>query len=619
MTRAVRGAYWLAPMAFCLALYWLGLKTWFEQDDFAWLSLRNHVVDFHSFLWAMFAPLAQGTVRPWSERGFFMLFSSVFHLHALPYRIFVFVNQFVNIALLAMVTRRVTKSDIAGFVAPVLWVANLVLVIPMAWTSAYNQIQCATFLLLSFYLFLRYTETGRKGFYWAQWATFLLGFGANELNVVYPALIALYAILLARRYWLSTLPLFVASAAFALLHGLSVTSEASFYYDMDFHVQSLIRTLQYYWRLMLAFPTYADSRQWPRWTANAVVIALTVALLGFAAWQARRRRFFPLFCLGWFAFALIPLLPLHNHLTDYYLFIPAIGIAMLAGDAMGTAWRTPWIRPVAIVLALLYAVPSGLVVHRNMKILFQRIDRARVLIESVAYAKHIHPGKPILLDNVDDELFWSAIYGSPFQILGWTDVFLTPECTLLIKPDPHLGAVDPYILPASAVAHALGQGALVYAVENRKLHNVTQTYTAVLRSKPEPPLASSIELGTPYFDSQLGDGWYPVESGYRWSSGHAIVYLRGPTASGQKLIVHGRAIDQETSAGPLHFALSVEARPQPVKTITAKNADFQFDYDLPADLIGRPKIEIAFTLDRILRVPTDTRDLGLVFGEFSIR
>jgi len=92
MTRLSRTAYWLAPMVFCLALYWMGLKSWFAEDDFAWLNLRNHVVDFHSFLWAMFAPLAQGTIRPLSERGFFMLFTYFFHLHPLPYHIFVFLN-----------------------------------------------------------------------------------------------------------------------------------------------------------------------------------------------------------------------------------------------------------------------------------------------------------------------------------------------------------------------------------------------------------------------------------------------------------------------------------------------------------------------------------------------
>src|ERR1700730_18251942 len=123
MSRAVRVAFWLTPIAFCIYLYWLGMRIWFQQDDFAWLNLRNHVTDFRSFLWAMFAPLAQGTIRRWSERGFFMVFSYFFGLRALPYRIFVFLNQFLNIVLLMLVTRKLTKSQLAAFIAPLLWVS----------------------------------------------------------------------------------------------------------------------------------------------------------------------------------------------------------------------------------------------------------------------------------------------------------------------------------------------------------------------------------------------------------------------------------------------------------------------------------------------------------------
>ncbi len=234
MTRAARVAWWITPFLFCIALYWLGARIWFEQDDFAWLGLRAHVTDFSSFLKCMFAPLAQGTVRPWSERGFFMLFSWFFGERALPYRLFVFANQFLNIALVMLVARKLTKSDLAAVVAALLWLANIALVTPMAWTSAYNEIQCATFLLLSFYLFIRYTETGERKFYWAQCATFLLGFGALEINVVYPAIAALYAFSFARRYLKSTLPLFAVSAAFAAVDRFVGSKPENFYYDMTF-------------------------------------------------------------------------------------------------------------------------------------------------------------------------------------------------------------------------------------------------------------------------------------------------------------------------------------------------------------------------------------------------
>src|SRR5271154_169751 len=246
MTRAGRWLYWLTPMLFCLGLYWFGLMSWFSEDDFAWLNLRNHVVDFHSFLWAMFAPLAQGTIRPLSERGFFMLFTYFFGLHARAFHEWVFANQLAVIALLMLVTRKLTQSALAGFLAPILWMCSIVLAIPLAWTAAYNQVLCALFLLLSFYLFIRYTETGAKGFYWALWGAFLLGFGANEINVVFPAIAALYALLFARRYWLSTIPMFAVSGVYAVIHQLARGTAFNYYYDMDYHPAALATTLGQY-------------------------------------------------------------------------------------------------------------------------------------------------------------------------------------------------------------------------------------------------------------------------------------------------------------------------------------------------------------------------------------
>ncbi len=241
-------------------------------------------------------------------------------------------------------------------------------------------------------------------------------------------------------------------------------------------------------------------------------------------------------------------------------------------------------------------------------------------MQSVAYAKHIHPGKTILLNNVNDELFWTAVYGSPFHIFGWKDVYMTPDCVPLIKADPHLATVDEFVLPAAAVAHALQDGsALVYTVENRKLRNITRTYTALIQSGPAPSLSPSIDVGASYYSSQVGEGWYGLEGGFRWSRRSAVVYLPGPSAPGKKLMVHGFTPEQQIRAGPLHFALSIDGREQPVKIIGQTNAEFHFEYDLPADLVGRPKIEIGFAIDRTFRVPTDDRELGLAFGEFSIR
>ncbi len=478
MTRAARLAYWLAPVAYCIALYWLGLRTWFQQDDFTWLNLINYVTDLPSLLRVMFAPMAQGTFRSFSDRGLFLSFSYFFGLHASRYRLFVLLNQILNVVLVMLVTRKLTKSELAGFLAPLFWLSNIALIIPMSWTSAYNQVQYPTFLLIGFYLFVRYTETGLPRLYWAQWTIFVLAFGSLELNVVYPVIAGLYSLFFAREYFRSTLPMLAVSVLFVVIEKSSSSQMGNPYYDMDFHPASLLRTLGQHWTILLGISDHGLVAQWPDWLILLATTLLTAAIVIFVAWQTRQGRFLPLFCLGWFLIVLGPLLPLHNHVMQYYPAIPAIGMAILGAHALSLAWERGWVAAaMAVALALLYVVPSTSVVHAGMRFYFDRGARVRSLVLDVADVKVAHPGKTILLKNVDDDLFWSGLYYLPFRLFGWNDVLLTPDSRVLIQEDPHFPPLASYFLPQSAIADILEtDSGLVYAVEGKTLIDVTSSY-----------------------------------------------------------------------------------------------------------------------------------------------
>ena len=188
-------AFWLVPPLLCLALYWRGFTAWFRADDFAWLGTGIYIQNFHDFLVAIFAPMAQGTIRPLSERAFFMAGFSLFGLDALPFKIVIFATQFANLALVASIGARLTGLRWAGFFAAIFWVLNASGIEPLGWSCVYNQVLCGFFLLLAFHFLLRYVETGERRYNLYQWAAFLLGFGALELNVVYPAIAAAYTLL----------------------------------------------------------------------------------------------------------------------------------------------------------------------------------------------------------------------------------------------------------------------------------------------------------------------------------------------------------------------------------------------------------------------------------------
>ena len=118
----------------------------------------------------------------------FRKFFNLFGLDALPYHAFVMGTQFANLLLLSWIVRKLGGSRLAACAAPVLWVANAALVVPLGWASDYNQILCAFFLLSAFALFL-------AGHYWLQFAVFVIGFGALEINVVYPAILMTWLLL----------------------------------------------------------------------------------------------------------------------------------------------------------------------------------------------------------------------------------------------------------------------------------------------------------------------------------------------------------------------------------------------------------------------------------------
>src|SRR5579884_4252259 len=195
-----QAALWCLPLLLCLAFFWRSLFGWFQQDDFAWLYLR---LQLHSAagLWRLLMdPRAEGTIRPLSERLFFIVFRSLFGLNAFPYHLFVLLTQLANLALLLALARRLTASLGAASLTAALWAVNVSLLTPMMWASAYNQILCAFFFLSSLLLFLKHVETGRWRFYAAQGCTFLLGFGAHESMAVFPLVLLAYCALLNRRH-----------------------------------------------------------------------------------------------------------------------------------------------------------------------------------------------------------------------------------------------------------------------------------------------------------------------------------------------------------------------------------------------------------------------------------
>jgi len=622
MTRARAVAYWTVPSLICLLVHWQGFTAWFRADDFAWLSNFNRVHSFHDLVVVMFIPRAQGTIRPLSERAFFMIGYGLFGLDSLPFRIVIFATQFGALALTAAVGARLTGSRAAGFCAALLWTVNSTTVQPLAWACVYNEVMCAFFLLLAFYFLLRYIEAGEgnpaaRRFKICEWAVFLLGFGALELNVVYPVLAGAYTLLCARKFFRGTLPMLAVSIGYTVMHTLVAPPPAAGDYAMQFGA-SMLRTLGVYWTWSIGPVFLPASEHIAKWMLIAGVAVVSASLLLFLALRLRaggrdRASGAPLFCLAWYLIAFVPMLPLRDHRTEYYPYIPVIGLAWLGGWALVEAWRRgPGGRVAAVTLAALYA---ALVLPRTVTASewnHALAERARDLVEGVARAEELHPGKAILLYGADSEQFWNAIRDKAFPLIGMNNVYLAPGSEKRIVQPGDWGRVEDYMLTPGVVANGLDRDELeVYDVSGPVLRNITGKYAGDLGENALPTRVSAADPLTAYL---LGPEWYSLDVDHRWTPKRATLRIGGPTAPGKKLYLSGYAPD---ASGAVEVTVTVEGVPLPPRKVGPGSIEIAFP--LPDSAVGKREINVAVEVSRTFRPPGEARDLGLSFGVFEVR
>jgi hypothetical protein len=588
MIRARHNAWRILPLLFLLVLYWPGLTNWFYQDDFGWLNLPRDVHSVGDLGRALFAPKAHGNMRPLGDNAYFLVFSSLFGVNALPFRIWIFAVQMVSLVLLGSIVRRLVASSAAGFWAQILWIANASLATPMSWTCVHNQVLSGCFFLLAFYLLLRRIETGEQVYCAAEWVAFVLGIGALETNVVYPAVAAVYTLLFARRFFKETLLMFPVSVLAVWVHFRFAPPSHDGPYALHLGT-SVLSTLWTYWTWALGPPRLAVVRPIPSWMVAAAIGALTAGCLALVALQARRRDYIGLFALAWFAIVIGPYLPLSEHMTDYYVAVPAIGVAILGAWAIACARRSRPIWRIAAALSIAVYLGASLPAARAITVWSHaRGVRVEDLVLGVAEAHQAAPAKIILLDGVDTDLFWSAIVDVPFRVMQIPHVYLVPGSEPKIEAPPSL--VDKFALPQGLALRALKEDrALVYRPDGPLLRNVTNHYRAGAEALWKPEQPRFINLADSVFSEYLGSGWSESANGYRWMSRSATLHMGGPRGSNDRLYVGVFDVRQ------FHIGVLVNGVDAPAELNHKDYELSEFVAALPAALTAKDVVDVSLS------------------------
>ena len=622
-------AYFLAAPLICLAVFWRVPFTWFMSDDFAWLGLPLQVHRVQDLGRVFFHPQAQGTVRVLSERLFFLTFSSLFGLNALPYRIWVLATWSADLVLAVLIGIRLTGSRAAGLLAAILWTTSAAIVTPLIWASAYNEVLCAFFVLLAFYARMRWIDEAqrnlpvpwRRKWILLEWISYLAGFGALEVIVMYPAIATLYSLCTDRKRWRTALPLWIPAAIFAAVHFFLIPKQPGSIYALSLDSRLPGNFGRYLgWTLG---PSRMGGLIADEWRVPGIIVTALIglALAAFAASRLRRGEWTVVFCFGWFVLLLAPMLGLPNHVSDYYLTLPALGLAWLGGWAIVTAWRAGIAaRGAAILLTATYLAGSIAEIDAQTRWYYDHTIRIRDLVLAARDQMRSSPDSVLLLHGVDNELFQSGFQDDPFRLVGATRVYLTAESEKGIVAREDLGGIARFQIPAEQALALLERGqARVIEAGAEGARDVTRSYTAVAKSQIRSERRSFVDVGDPFYAARLGPTWYPAENGFRWMPKKASVRLPGPHDASEKLNITGFAAAPALAAGPVTLSVRAGGHDLGSTTLREPGAKFAVQFPLPADLVGQENIEITLELSKGFRPPGENRDLGMIFGTFEIR
>lgn len=445
---------------FLLLFYWRALNSWFYQDDFGWLHLgiEKHSSSVSDFLSLLFSPKAHGNIRPWSENLFFWGLPHVFGINPLPFHIVIFATVMASLFLLYAIVRKLTGSALAAGAVLFFWLANPGVGPSLCWASIYNETQYTFFILLALWLFM-------EDRYWMQVAVFIIGLGSLETAVMYPCIASLYAWLFDRSKLGRTLPLYLISAVFTAVHfwAAPAVKTGPYAIQVDARIFSTLRT---YIEMALG-PERLGHFNWT-WPALLITSGTIVMCVGvFAAALAAGRA--GVFGAGWFLILLVPLLVLPEHVFEFYLTGPAIGLAIVLGAALVSRWRVPAIAFGAIYLML--ALPAAWQVTTWY---YQRTLLSRDLILGVVAYDRAHPGKTLLLTGMGTDQFFAAFVNVPFGLFGMDNVRLAPGADSRIENG---GDVAPLYVPKNARALLDANQAVVLDVtRGAGIRDVTGNY-----------------------------------------------------------------------------------------------------------------------------------------------
>lgn len=367
-TTSFSGLISVLLLAATLFVYWpVSGQEFVYFDDVSYVIENDHVHEGlrpSTIVWA-FTTDHMGTWHPlaWishaADWSFYGADAGGHHLTSLFLHV-------LNVLLLFIVLRRMTGRTWASAFVAFVFAVHPLNVASVAWVSSRKGVLSATFLFLTLWAYIRYTERPNVARYLGVSAAFALGLLSKPVLVSLPLLLLLLDLWPLERLdwngrgrgdlrpWIEKLPLVAMSAAVSVVVFLiRRTGEPVPWAERwaQIPVAYLVYLRRIFWPVGLATPYPPPSLPTPVVILGALTILIAISALAF-----RFRKSRPYLAVGWLWF-LITLAPVIGFVqigayprADRWMYLPIIGVLISLAFA-GGSWL-PRTRSTAAALGL---------------------------------------------------------------------------------------------------------------------------------------------------------------------------------------------------------------------------------------------------------------------------
>lgn len=425
-------------------LYRDSFGAYFFQDD--WFSFRISQASSFSDFFAFFLPRSDVIYyRPLGMQLPFFILRSIFGFSPLPFHILAFATHTINVILVFVLVRLLTKREIVALLSAFFYATSAVHYIPFFWSATYAFALGPTAFFLSFILFLVFLDRKKTASLLSSLVVFILGLLTSEMVVVLPVIIFVYILLFKKSKLSSYLLSYIFVSLLIFLPRFIFfppPSEGIYQLGLGRHILTNIKTYFFWsfnWSEILTeqmikpfhFNTEFTREYGVYITVSLITFFISLVLFYilplFLTKLKLDKKFLRLFALGiaWFIIGLSPVFLFPYHKYPYYLPISLVGFLIISAVFICKMFAVFYKLNRGIVLFFLFILVSNWVlstkttIDLNLKIHWapRRAKIARRLIEKAKRYYKYPLEKPYVYVSETSENKWALNDQDAFRLI----------------------------------------------------------------------------------------------------------------------------------------------------------------------------------------------------------